>query len=140
MIQYILFSLIFSPLTYYYRKLEVTTTLTQRELEAQVYAFILVEDSLLRERFSRAMLSVRVQTEWREKIVQYIGKRAFQSLVQCFAQRYIVIRNSLNRHRSLLRDGCNVVVDRTRFAIFETKGNCAVINSLYLGGGVENAA
>jgi len=44
------------------------------ELEAQNYAFILAEDSPLRESINRALLSVRTQREWRDKIEEYLGE------------------------------------------------------------------
>lgn len=44
------------------------------ELEVQNYAFILVEDSPLRERINRNLLSVRTQREWREKVAEYLGE------------------------------------------------------------------
>jgi polar amino acid transport system substrate-binding protein len=49
-------------------------TVLPYELEAQNYAFILVEDSPLRERINRALLSVRAQRDWREKIAEYLGE------------------------------------------------------------------
>jgi polar amino acid transport system substrate-binding protein len=49
-------------------------TVLPYELEPQNYAFILVEDSPLRERINRALLSVRAQREWREKIAEYLGE------------------------------------------------------------------
>jgi hypothetical protein len=44
------------------------------ELQAQNYAFILAEDSPLRERINRALLSERAQPEWRQKNVEYLGE------------------------------------------------------------------
>jgi polar amino acid transport system substrate-binding protein len=44
------------------------------ELEAQNYAFILTQDSPLRESINRALLTVRAQPDWREKIAEYLGK------------------------------------------------------------------
>jgi polar amino acid transport system substrate-binding protein len=44
------------------------------ELEAQNYAFILAEDSPLRERINRALLSVRAQRDWRQKMAEYLGE------------------------------------------------------------------
>jgi len=44
------------------------------ELEAQNYAFILAQDSPLRERINRALLSERTKREWREKTAQYLGE------------------------------------------------------------------
>jgi len=49
-------------------------TVLPNVLQPQNYAFILVEDSLLRERINRALLSVRTQPEWREKIAEYLGE------------------------------------------------------------------
>jgi polar amino acid transport system substrate-binding protein len=49
-------------------------TVLPYELEAQNYAFILVEDSPLREGINRALLSVRAEPDWREKIAEYLGK------------------------------------------------------------------
>lgn len=49
-------------------------TVLPNELEAQNYAFILAEDSPLRERINRAMLTVRAQREWREKVAEYLGE------------------------------------------------------------------
>ena len=49
-------------------------TVLPYELEAQNYAFILAEDSPLRERINRALLSVRMQRDWREKIMEYLGE------------------------------------------------------------------
>jgi polar amino acid transport system substrate-binding protein len=49
-------------------------TVLPYELEPQNYAFILVEDSPLRERINRALLSVRAQRDWREKIAEYLGE------------------------------------------------------------------
>jgi len=49
-------------------------TVLPYELEAQNYAFVLVEDSPLRENINRAMLSVRAQRQWREKIAEYLGE------------------------------------------------------------------
>jgi len=49
-------------------------TVLPYELEAQNYAFILAEDSPLRERINRALLSVRAQRDWREKIAEYLGE------------------------------------------------------------------
>jgi polar amino acid transport system substrate-binding protein len=48
-------------------------TVLPYELEAQNYAFILAQNSPLRERINRALLSVRMQREWREQIEQYLG-------------------------------------------------------------------
>ncbi len=49
-------------------------TVLPYELEAQNYAFVLVEDSPLRESINRTLLSVRAQREWREKIAEYLGE------------------------------------------------------------------
>lgn len=49
-------------------------TVLPYELEAQNYAFVLVEDSPLRENINRAMLSVRAQRQWREKLAEYLGE------------------------------------------------------------------
>jgi polar amino acid transport system substrate-binding protein len=49
-------------------------TVLPYELEAQNYAFILTEDSLLRERINRALLTVRAQPDWRAKIAEYLGE------------------------------------------------------------------
>jgi polar amino acid transport system substrate-binding protein len=49
-------------------------TVLPYELEAQNYAFILAQDSPLREGINRALLTVRRQTEWRNKILQYLGE------------------------------------------------------------------
>ena len=49
-------------------------TVLPYELEAQNYAFVLAEDSPLREKINRAMLSVRAQRQWREKITEYLGE------------------------------------------------------------------
>ena len=44
------------------------------ELAAQNYAFILVQDSPLREGINRALLTVRMQAEWRDKNLEYLGE------------------------------------------------------------------
>ena len=49
-------------------------TVLPYELEPQNYAFILAEDSPLRERINRALLSVRTQRDYREKIMEYLGE------------------------------------------------------------------
>ncbi len=49
-------------------------TVLPYELEAQNYAFILAEDSPLRESINRALLSVRTQREWHDKIEAYLGE------------------------------------------------------------------
>ena len=49
-------------------------TVLPYELEAQNYAFILAEDSPLREGINRTLLSVRSQREWRDKVAEYVGE------------------------------------------------------------------
>ena len=49
-------------------------TVLPYELAAQNYAFILNQDSPLRERVNRALLNVRTQREWSEQLLQYIGE------------------------------------------------------------------
>jgi polar amino acid transport system substrate-binding protein len=49
-------------------------TVLPYELEAQNYAFVLAEDSPLREGINRAMLSVRAKRQWREQLVAYLGE------------------------------------------------------------------
>ncbi|MEE4219451.1 MAG: transporter substrate-binding domain-containing protein [Xanthomonadales bacterium] len=49
-------------------------TVLPNELEAQNYAFILSEDSPLREGINRALLTERVQNGWRDKIRAYFGE------------------------------------------------------------------
>ena len=49
-------------------------TVLPYELEAQNYAFILVEDSPLREGINRALLTVRMEPEWRDKNLEYLGE------------------------------------------------------------------
>jgi len=49
-------------------------TVLPYELAAQNYAFVLVEGSPLREQINRALLTVRTQKEWREKITEYLGE------------------------------------------------------------------
>ncbi|MFC1688944.1 transporter substrate-binding domain-containing protein [Pseudomonadota bacterium] len=49
-------------------------TVLPYELEAQNYAFILAEDSPLREGINRALLTVRMQSEWRAKLLEYLGE------------------------------------------------------------------
>ena len=44
------------------------------ELEAQNYAFMLVEDSPLREGINRALLTERMQADWRAKFLEYLGE------------------------------------------------------------------
>ena len=49
-------------------------TVLPYKLEAQNYAFILKEDSPLRERINRALLTERVQRDWRDKRMEYLGE------------------------------------------------------------------
>lgn len=49
-------------------------TVLPYELAPQNYAFVLVEDSPLRERINRTLLSVRSQREWRGKLAEYLGE------------------------------------------------------------------
>ena len=49
-------------------------TVLPYELQAQNYAFMLVEDSTLRENINRALLSARTQRDWREKTAEYLGE------------------------------------------------------------------
>ena len=49
-------------------------TVLPYELEAQNYAFILVEKSPLREGINRALLAVRMQPEWRDKQREFLGE------------------------------------------------------------------
>ena len=49
-------------------------TVLPYELEAQNYAFILKQDSPLREGINRALLTERVQRDWRDKIQEYLGE------------------------------------------------------------------
>jgi len=49
-------------------------TVLPYEIEAQNYAFILAQDSPLRESINRALLSVRTQPEWRQKLAEYLGE------------------------------------------------------------------
>jgi len=49
-------------------------TVLPYELAAQNYAFILAQDSPLRESINRTLLSVRVQRAWREKTREYLGE------------------------------------------------------------------
>lgn len=44
------------------------------KLQAQNYAFMLVEGSALREGINRALLSVRIQRAWRDKEREYLGQ------------------------------------------------------------------
>jgi len=49
-------------------------TVLPYELEAQNYAFILKQDSPLREKINRALLTERMQRDWRDKILEYLGE------------------------------------------------------------------
>ena len=49
-------------------------TVLPYELEAQNYAFILREDSPLREGINRALLTERMQRDWRDKMREYLGE------------------------------------------------------------------
>ena len=49
-------------------------TVLPYELEAQNYAFILKQDSPLREKINLALLTERVQRDWREKTKEYFGE------------------------------------------------------------------
>ncbi len=49
-------------------------TVLPNELEAQNYAFILKQDSPLREGINRALLTERMQRDWRDKILEYLGE------------------------------------------------------------------
>lgn len=49
-------------------------TVLPNELAAQNYAFILKQDSPLREKINRALLTERVQRDWRDKIREYFGE------------------------------------------------------------------
>ncbi len=49
-------------------------TVLPYKLEAQNYAFILKQDSPLREGINRALLTERVQRDWRDKIREYLGE------------------------------------------------------------------
>jgi len=49
-------------------------TVLPYELEAQNYAFILKQDSPLREKINLALLTERVQRDWRDKTKQYFGE------------------------------------------------------------------
>lgn len=49
-------------------------TVLPYELAAQNYAFILEQDSQLRERINRALLTERVQRDWRDKLREYFGE------------------------------------------------------------------
>ncbi|MEJ2287516.1 MAG: transporter substrate-binding domain-containing protein [Deinococcales bacterium] len=44
------------------------------ELDAQNYAFVLRQDSALREDVNRALLAVRKEREWRDRVRQYLGQ------------------------------------------------------------------
>ena len=45
-----------------------------QELEAQNYAFFLHQGSPMRENINRALLTERVQEDWREKLLRYLGE------------------------------------------------------------------
>ena len=45
-----------------------------QELEAQNYAFFLHQGSPMRESINRALLTERVQEDWRERLLQYLGE------------------------------------------------------------------
>jgi polar amino acid transport system substrate-binding protein len=49
-------------------------TVLPNELEAQNYAFALQNDSPYREEINRALLAVRKETEWRQKVAEYLGE------------------------------------------------------------------
>lgn len=49
-------------------------TVLPYELEAQNYAFILVEESPLRESINRALLTVRMEPEWHDKQREFLGE------------------------------------------------------------------
>jgi polar amino acid transport system substrate-binding protein len=49
-------------------------TVLPYELEAQNYAFMLIQNSPLRESMNRALLTVRIQQAWREKLLEYLGE------------------------------------------------------------------
>ena len=49
-------------------------TVLPYELEAQNYAFILKQDSPLREKINLALLTERVQRDWRDKTKEYFGE------------------------------------------------------------------
>ena len=49
-------------------------TVLPYKLEAQNYAFILKQDSPLRESINRALLTERMQRDWRDKILEYLGE------------------------------------------------------------------
>ena len=49
-------------------------TVLPYELEAQNYAFILKQDSPLREKINLALLTERMQRDWRDKIQEYLGE------------------------------------------------------------------
>jgi len=49
-------------------------TVLPNELAAQNYAFILKQDSPLREGINRALLTERVQRDWRDKLREYLGE------------------------------------------------------------------
>jgi polar amino acid transport system substrate-binding protein len=49
-------------------------TVLPYELAPQNYAFILQQDSPLRESVNRALLTERVQQDWRNKLLEYFGQ------------------------------------------------------------------
>lgn len=49
-------------------------TVLPYELEPQNYAFILAQDSPLREQVNRVLLTIRQQQDWRDKILEYLGE------------------------------------------------------------------
>jgi polar amino acid transport system substrate-binding protein len=49
-------------------------TVLPYKLEPQNYAFILKQDSPLREGINRALLTERVQRDWHDKILEYLGE------------------------------------------------------------------
>ncbi len=49
-------------------------TVLSEELQAQNYAFALVEGSPLREEINRALLTARKQPEWRDLVTRYLGQ------------------------------------------------------------------
>ena len=59
------------PIRFYRFK---SLTVLPYELEAQNYAFILAQDSPLREKVNRTLLSVRIQRDWRDKLLEYFGE------------------------------------------------------------------
>jgi polar amino acid transport system substrate-binding protein len=49
-------------------------TVLPQELEAQNYAFFLHQGSPMRESINRALLTERVQEDWRDKLLRYLGE------------------------------------------------------------------